>query len=128
MWPDEMPSQDDLIKLAEAIAHVRVQQRTKSKDANLPLPGFLAHCSVGCERSAAFVAAYIGNQMWIGSKRMNVLGILQFVRRHRWKAFGLGEPDVQVRIVYRVIEIIAMRYADHAGKRRLARFGSSLGC
>lgn len=115
-WPDEsMPDEIRLTRLADLVTYVQVHQRKQSK-LDPPLSAICAHCSLGIQRSAAFLAAFIGNQMWIRSRRANVLGILQYIRRHRWMAFGMGQPFLQVRIVYRIVEVIAARYPATEGK------------
>jgi hypothetical protein len=62
-------------------------------------------CKLGTAGSATLLTSYIADQMWSRTRRVNVYGILQYVRRRRWMAFEhTGDKNftfwAQVQIAY----------------------------
>lgn len=112
MWPDHRIP-DEPAQLADLVAQVPGHQL---KQETQGLPAMLIHCSLGVQRSPAFLAAYIGRQMWTANRRANLLGIMRYIRRNRWRAFGYGDPFAQVQIVFGVLQVIAMRHEMEGSK------------
>lgn len=54
--------------------------------------------------------------MWYDERRANLLGVMRYIRRHRWRAFGYGDPFAQVQIVFGVMQVIAMRQQMEGSK------------
>lgn len=95
-----------MTKLAEVIERLAEHN---ARLCRMELSGVLMHCSNGVERSPVLLAAYVGRQIWEKNDKVNVLGILRYIHRHRYEAFGRGHVGMQIQVVFDVMRILATR-------------------
>lgn len=71
--------------------------------------GVLFHCFDGVEQSAAVCGIYLGYQMWLKRKSVNILGLMRYIRKYRHSAFTC-DPETTYQLIpvmYGVLEILA---------------------
>lgn len=91
---------------AAAIIH-HVQSYQKEMKC-FKLPGVLVHCSDGIRHAPTFCAAYIASQMLISKKKVNVAGIMRFIRKYRYNSFEKTEYAC-VRNIFDILKSVLLR-------------------
>lgn len=69
------------------------------------LPAVMFQCTTGIGDSASFCAIYIGNQMMAHRNKVNVVGIIKYIRKQRHGAFTLIKNSYKhLQIIYAALE------------------------
>lgn len=97
----------DVTKLSDIVTVVQLYHEQQIIHS---LNGILIHHTAGVNRSAAFAAMYIGRQMWLHQSKVNVKGILRYIRRYRHGAYTtFSDSPKQVQFVYQFMESLVKR-------------------
>lgn len=82
-------------------------------------PGLLVHHSIGVNVSVGFLICYIGRQMLLDTRKVNIVGLAKYIRKRRHCAFTYDKPDavaLQLQLVHMVLGSFARSFAYEDGK------------
>uniref|UniRef100_A0A915KJX5 protein-tyrosine-phosphatase n=1 Tax=Romanomermis culicivorax TaxID=13658 RepID=A0A915KJX5_ROMCU len=111
-WPDHnIPQGASAARLYQTCATIETFHDSQTKEHQMP--GLLFHCSAGVQRSAAMLSLYIGRQIFVDRKKINLIGVMKYVRAARFGAFLLpARGFMQVPIVLGGLAALQMSMQD----------------
>lgn len=101
--PKHMTQQSDVISLVQCFHDFTVENG---------FPGLLVHHSAGVNLTVGFVSVYIGRQMLLDKRKVNVVGIIKYIRQFRHCAFTKEKSSAeQFQTVYMILGSFARNFA-----------------